>query len=76
MATARLTLRVLTFLLAAGLAVAQDAQPGIQTEPLKADDIMALVADNQDRGEALRTEPETVSQKVSMPLVVRILNQS
>src|SRR5271166_508398 len=54
--TVRLTLHVLTFLLAARLAVAQGAQPDLQTEPLKADDIMERVADNQDRSEALRTE--------------------
>ena len=47
--------RFLAFLLAAGLADGQSAQP-VQTEPLKADDIMARVAANQDRSEALRKE--------------------
>jgi len=34
----------------------QDAQPAIATEPLNADEIMARVAINQDRSEALRKE--------------------
>ena len=54
-ATARLALGLLVFLLAAGLAEGQSA-PEVQTEPLGADGIMARVADNQDRGEALRKE--------------------
>jgi hypothetical protein len=54
--TVRLTIRVLVFLLAAGLADGQNAQPELPTEPLKADDIMARVAANQDRSEALREE--------------------
>ena len=49
-------IRVLALLLAAGLAYGQSAQPEVQTEPLKADDIMARVALNQDRIEALRKE--------------------
>jgi len=48
--------RLLVFLLAVGLADGQSAQPEVQTEPLKADDIMARVAANQDRCEALRKE--------------------
>jgi hypothetical protein len=48
--------RVLAFLLAAGLADGQIAQPEVPIEPLKADDIMARVAANQDRSEALRKE--------------------
>ncbi len=48
--------RFLAVLLAAGLAAGQGAQPEVQTEPLKADDIMARVAANQDRSEALRKE--------------------
>jgi len=40
MPVAPLLLRVLAFLLAAGLADGQDAQPA-QPEPLKAEDIMA-----------------------------------
>ena len=48
--------RLLAFLLAAGLADGQSAQPEVQTEPLKADEIMARVAANQDRSEALRKE--------------------
>ena len=55
-ATVRLMVRLLAFLLAAGLADGQSAQPEVQTEPLKADDIMARVAANQDRSEALRKE--------------------
>src|SRR5271167_4946008 len=46
----------LAFLLAACLADGQSAQPEAQTEPLKADDIMARVAANQDRSQALRKE--------------------
>jgi len=48
--------RLLAFLLAAGLADGQSAQPEVQTEPPKADDIMTRVAANQDRSEALRKE--------------------
>jgi hypothetical protein len=48
--------RLLAFLLAVGLADGQSAQPEVQTEPLKADDIMAGVAANQDRSGALRKE--------------------
>jgi len=55
-ATVRLMVRLLAFLLAAGLADGQSAQSAVQTEPLKADDIMARVAANQDRSEALRNE--------------------
>jgi hypothetical protein len=63
-AAARLTLRLIAFLLAAVLAGGQsvppDVQPEVQTEvqsrPLQADDIMARVAANQDRSEALRKE--------------------
>ncbi len=55
-ATVRLTVRLLAFLLVAGLANGQSAQPEVQPEPLKADDIMARVAANQDRSEALRKE--------------------
>jgi len=55
-ATVRLVVRLLAFLLAAGLADGQSAQPEVQTEPLKADDIMARVAANQDRSEAWRKE--------------------
>src|SRR5208282_2658295 len=55
-ATGRLMVRVLAFLLAAGLADGQNAQPQVQTEPLKADDIMVRVAANQDRSESLRKE--------------------
>ena len=40
-ATVRLMVRLLAFLLVAGLADGQSAQPEVQTEPLKADDIMA-----------------------------------
>jgi len=43
-------------LLAAGLAAGQTAQPEIQNETPNADDIMARVAANQDRSEALRKE--------------------
>jgi hypothetical protein len=50
----RLILRFLGFLLAASLADGQSAQPEVQTEPLKAADIMARVAANQDRSEVLR----------------------
>ena len=52
----RLIVSLLTFLLAASLADGQGAQPAVQTEPLKAADIMARVAANQDRSEALREE--------------------
>ncbi|MGD0792808.1 MAG: hypothetical protein ABR920_13660 [Terriglobales bacterium] len=48
--------RLLVFLLAAGLAHGQSAQPEVPTEPLKADAIMARVAVNQDRSEVLRKE--------------------
>ncbi len=50
------TVRLLAFLLAAGLAEGQSSQPEVQTEPLKAEEIMARVAANQDRSEALRKE--------------------
>lgn len=50
------TFRLLVFLLAVGFAHGQSAQPEVRTEPLKADDIMARVAANQDRSEALRKE--------------------
>jgi len=43
-------------LLATGLATGQSAPPEIQTETLSADAIMARVAANQDRSEALRKE--------------------
>ena len=55
-ATVRLMIRLLVFLLAAGLADGQSAQPEVQSEPLNADNIMARVAANQDRSEALRKE--------------------
>ena len=55
-ATVRLMVCLLAFLLAAGLADGQSAQPEVQPEPLKADDVMARVAANQDRSEALRKE--------------------
>jgi|SRR5271166_684076 len=55
-ATVRLTFRLLAFLLAASVAHGQSAQPEVQSEPLKADEIMARVAANQDRSEALRKE--------------------
>ena len=55
-ATVRLMVRLLAFLLAAGFAEGQSAPPEVQTAPLKADDIMARVATNQDRSEALRKE--------------------
>ena len=48
--------RFLWILLAAGLAAGQGAQPEIQTETPNANDIMARVAANQDRSEALRKE--------------------
>jgi len=48
--------RLLTVLLAAAFAAGQGAQPEVQTQSLKADDIMARVAANQDRSEALRKE--------------------
>ncbi len=47
-------LHLLAILLAATLSAAQDSQPG--TEPLTADAIMARVAANQDRSEALRKQ--------------------
>ncbi len=56
MVKACLIVRLLALLLAAGLAKGQSTQPEVQTEPLQADDIMARVAANQDRGEALRKE--------------------
>jgi len=55
-ATVRLMVCLLAFLLAAGLAEGQSAPPEVQPEPLKADDIMARVAANQDRSETLRKE--------------------
>ena len=68
--TGRCMFRLLVFLLAAGLAVGQSAPPEVQTapsvvqtapsvvqtEPLTANDIMARVAANQNRSEALRKE--------------------
>jgi hypothetical protein len=54
--TVRSMVRLLAFFLAAGIAEGQSAQPEVQTEPLKADDIMARVAANQDRSETLRKE--------------------
>jgi hypothetical protein len=48
--------RLLSFLLAADLAVSQSAQPEVQTAPLTANDIIARVAANQDHGETLRGE--------------------
>ena len=56
MATVRLTLRVLAFLFAAGIAKGQVAQPELKTEPLTAAEIMERVAANQDDGEGLRKE--------------------
>jgi hypothetical protein len=53
---ASLTVRLLAFLLAASFAEGQSGQPEVQVAPLKADDIMARVAANQDRSEAARTE--------------------
>jgi hypothetical protein len=50
----RLTLRLLAFLLAAGIAEGQGARPEVKTEPLTAAEIMERVAANQDEGEALR----------------------
>ncbi len=55
-ATVRLLIRLLAVVLAAGLALGQSASPEVQTKPLQADDIMARVAANQDRSEALRKE--------------------
>ncbi len=54
--SATLMVRVLAFLLAAGLAASQSGQREAQAEPLKADEIMARVAANQDRSEASRKE--------------------
>jgi hypothetical protein len=48
--------RLMAFLLAACLANGQSSQPEFQTQPLTADEIMARVAANQDRNEALRKE--------------------
>jgi hypothetical protein len=48
--------RLLAVLLAAGLAAGQGAQPEVQAETLNADVIMARVAANQDRSEAVRKE--------------------
>ena len=56
MATVRWMVRLLSFLLAAGLAVSQSAQPEVQTAPLTANDIMARVSANQDQGDTLRQE--------------------
>ena len=55
-ATVRLVVCLLAFLLAASRADGQSAQPEVLTEPLKADAIMARVAANQDRSESLRKE--------------------
>ncbi len=55
-ATVPLMVRLLTLLLATGLAHGQSAQPEVQSGPLKAEDIMARVAANQDRSEASRKE--------------------
>ena len=52
----RVLVSLLPFLLVAALAEGQSSQPEIQTEPLNASDIMARVAANQDRCEALRKE--------------------
>jgi len=49
-------IRLVTVLLAAGLAAVPSAQPEVSPEPPKADEIMARVAANQDRSEALRKE--------------------
>ena len=51
-----LVLLPVVLLLAAGLSAAQDFQPAPATEPLTADAIMARVAANQDRSEALRKQ--------------------
>ena len=65
--------RLLAFLLAVDLADGQSARPEAQTEPLKADDIMAGVAANQDRSGALRKEYvykqhiHIATQSVSVP---------
>ena len=56
MATFPFTLRVLVFLLAAGIAEGQGAQTEVKAEPLTAAEIMERVAANQDQGEALRNE--------------------
>src|SRR5271166_735720 len=48
--------RLLAFLLSVGLTYAQSAPPEVRIEPLKAEDIMARVAANQDRSEALRKQ--------------------
>jgi hypothetical protein len=55
-ATFPFTLRVLVFLLAAGIAEGQGAQTEVKAEPLTAAEIMERVAANQDQGEALRNE--------------------
>lgn len=49
-------LHLLVFLLTAALSAAQDSQPESAREPLSADAIMARVAANQDRSEALRKQ--------------------
>ena len=46
---------LLVFLLAVAFSAAQDL-PTLSTEPLTADEIMARVAANQDRSEALRKQ--------------------
>lgn len=56
MATVFLMVCLLAVLLAPGLAAGKDAQPEVQPETLKADEIMARVAANQDHSEALRKE--------------------
>ncbi|MFZ3211169.1 MAG: hypothetical protein WA188_06600 [Terriglobales bacterium] len=48
--------RLLAVLLAAGLAAGQGAQPAVQAETLSPEVIMARVAANQDRSEAVRKE--------------------
>jgi len=55
-ATVRLVVCLLAFLLAASRADGQSAQPEVLTEPLQADAIMARVAANQDRSEASRKD--------------------
>ena len=70
-ATVRLTVCLLAFLLAAGLADGQSAQPEVQTEPLNAGDIMARVAANQDRSQALRRNTSTNSISTSRPISPR-----
>lgn len=56
MAMVRLTIRLLAIALAAGLAEGQNADPQPQAESLTPEDIMARVAANQDRSQALRKD--------------------